>query len=42
VRPFSDKPNKGIVHRTLSLAYIMDQVIGNFTTTIGEGFEYLR
>jgi hypothetical protein len=42
VKPSSDKPNKGIVHGTSSLAYIMDQFIGNFTTTLGEGFEYLK
>jgi hypothetical protein len=36
MKPSSNKPNKGIVHGALSLAtYIMDELIGNFTTTIG-------
>jgi hypothetical protein len=42
VKPSSDKLNKGIIHGALSLAYIMDEIISNFMTTIGEGLEYLR
>ncbi len=42
VKPSSSKPNKGIIHGVLSLTYIMDEVIGNFPTIIGEGSEYAR
>jgi hypothetical protein len=42
VNPSSNKHNKCIIHGALSLTHIMDEVIGNFPTTIGESSKYVR